>query len=62
MRFFVEYPFVVARKSSITAKKAAMFVSEDTSQVASVVYTDDSSEVPTEVTSEVNGVEVGKRA
>jgi len=35
-----------------------MFVSEDTSQVASVVYTDDSSEV----TSEVNGVEVGKRA
>jgi hypothetical protein len=27
-----------------------------------VVYTDDSSEVTTEVISEVNGVEVGKRA
>ena len=39
-----------------------MLVSEDTSQVASVVYTDDSSEVTTEVTSEVNGVEVGKGA
>jgi hypothetical protein len=39
-----------------------MLVSEDTSQVASVVYTDDSSEVTTEVISEVKGVEVGKRA
>jgi hypothetical protein len=39
-----------------------MLVSEDTSQVASVVYTDDSSEVTTEVISEVNGVEVGKGA